>query len=269
MPVMNSLVSTNKVVVDPTLLAPSTPTIMSPPPTELSMGPPADPKPSVTPIASIGGVEEDTPMLPVGGSGSASTLPTPSSSASSSTSSMGPLGTPPYVPLAVTPAIALGNTVPVPSNIIPGPTYLEPMEEEDAAGKDGGATNGASTPALESKDIPMESSTNPPTPVSGIMQVESSESAVGGVSPNTVTRQLQKAESTTMLCEPSDGAGGNITNNPEVTTMLCDEVCTDIKELEDSRLTVKDILLLCQLFYLPADHGHVSYIGRPSCLIYE
>ena len=95
---------------------------------------------------------------------------------------------------------------------------------------------------------------------------------------------MHKSESSTMLCDDHPSAmspplpsaasgveaatakqgvvvptmGENITNNPEVTTMLCDEVSTDPKAMDDTAMNVRDLLLLCQLFYLPADHGRVS-----------
>lgn len=64
-----------------------------------------------------------------------------------------------------------------------------------------------------------------------------------------------------MLCEPSSLIpvhGDNITNNPEVTTMLCEEVSTDIKEHDETDIGTKDLMLLCQLFFLPSDHGKVG-----------
>lgn len=77
------------------------------------------------------------------------------------------------------------------------------------------------------------------------------EDSSGGQT-TTSTPLLQKAESTTMLCE-------DLSNNPEVTTMLCDDVIvTDIKEVSNPELTVRDLLLFTQLFYLPAEHGQVG-----------
>lgn len=61
----------------------------------------------------------------------------------------------------------------------------------------------------------VEGTTNPATPAS-VMQVESCLDGTG----------LSKAESTTMLCEP-----------------------------EDSALTVQEVELICDLFYLPCEHG--------------
>lgn len=55
-----------------------------------------------------------------------------------------------------------------------------------------------------------------------------------------------------MLCE-------DLSNNPEVTTMLCDDVIiTDIKEVSNPELTVRDLLLFTQLFYLPSEHGQIG-----------
>ena len=86
----------------------------------------------------------------------------------------------------------------------------------------------------------------------------SSSAAAGSTSHTTSTSSvgggttLHKAESTTMLCE-------DLSNNPEVTTMLCDDVIiTDIKEVSNPELTVKDLLLFTQLFYLPSEHGQVG-----------
>ena len=71
----------------------------------------------------------------------------------------------------------------------------------------------------------MESTTNPSTPASN-MQVEPPDG--GG---------LSKAESTTMLCEPASPENGK-------------------NEEEDSDvITVYDLQLICDLFYLPSEHG--------------
>ena len=70
-------------------------------------------------------------------------------------------------------------------------------------------------------DSPMEGTTNPPTP----MNVQQDDQENPG---------LSKAESTTMLCDPNEN---KVTKPP-------------LKPL-----SVKDLLLLCQMFYLPADHG--------------
>ena len=67
----------------------------------------------------------------------------------------------------------------------------------------------------------MEGTTNPPTP----MNVQQDDQENPG---------LSKAESTTMLCDPNEN---KVTKPP-------------LKPL-----SVKDLLLLCQMFYLPADHG--------------
>ncbi|TRY79824.1 hypothetical protein TCAL_10265 [Tigriopus californicus] len=225
-PVMNSLVSTNKVVVDHTLLGGESLSGASTPSSTQMMGPPigvatkADSNAvDAAAAAASSSAEEDSPMTPT--------------------------SLPPVTPTA----IAVANTVPVPPNIIPGPTYMEPMEE------DGGT---AQSNAMEcSKDVPMESVTNPSTPASSTMHVETDSS-------------LHKAESTTMLCEDSPPGGtmsvghqvpvleDNVTHNPEVTTMLCDEVCTNIKDVPNPKLTRKDLLLLCHLFYLPCDHGAIG-----------
>lgn len=228
-PVMNSLVSTNKVVVDHTLLGGESLSGASTPSSTHMMGPPigvatkADSNAVDAAAAAASSAEEDSPMTPT--------------------------SLPPVTPTA----IAVANTVPISPNIIPGPTYMEPMEEDSGV---------VQSNAMEcSKDVPMESVTNPSTPASSTMHVETDPS-------------LHKAESTTMLCEDSPPGGtmgighqvpvleDNVTHNPEVTTMLCDEVCTNIKEVPNPKLTKKDLLLLCHLFYLPCDHGPV----RPTSL---
>ena len=107
----------------------------------------------------------------------------------------------------------------------------EPMEtnlDPDSSSGTGGASTGSS-PNGKQTDIVMESSTNPPTPASG-MQVEPPDGGGGG---------LTKAESTTMLCE---------SNSPEVPPR---------KEADDESDSVshKDLELICDLFYLPCEHG--------------
>lgn len=67
--------------------------------------------------------------------------------------------------------------------------------------------------------LPMESTTNPPTPAS-VMQVE----------PCPEPLSLSKAESTTMLCEADCEAAG-------------------------AGLTEEEVELICDLFYLPWEHG--------------
>mgnify|MGYP002047287597 CR=1 FL=1 len=71
--------------------------------------------------------------------------------------------------------------------------------------------------------------TNPPTPASG-MQAEPPDGGGGS---------LTKAESTTMLCEP---------NSPEM---------PHTKEVEEDSdlVSEKDLELICDLFYLPCEHG--------------
>ena len=136
---MNSLVSTNKVIVDPTLLNPaqSTTAVSSEPaqPQSTNMAPPKLPMT----------VDDDAPMQ------------------------------------------AANNIPQVTDNVVPGPTYFEPMEEDLVVT----STTAAATSTNKSLvDIPMESLTNPPTPASG-----------GGMMQDECTSNLQKAESSTMLCE--------------------------------------------------------------------
>ena len=92
-----------------------------------------------------------------------------------------------------------------------------------------GATSTGSSPNGKNADIVMESTTNPPTPASG-MQVEPPDGGGGS---------LTKAESTTMLCEP---------NSPEM---------PHTKEVEEDSdlVSEKDLELICDLFYLPCEHG--------------
>ena len=107
----------------------------------------------------------------------------------------------------------------------------EPMETNlDPDSSSGtGATSTGSSPNGKSADIVMESTTNPPTPASG-MQVEPPDGGGGS---------LTKAESTTMLCEP---------NSPEL---------PHTKEVEEDSdlVSEKDLELICDLFYLPCEHG--------------
>ena len=64
-----------------------------------------------------------------------------------------------------------------------------------------------------------------------------------------------------MLCDPVESqsttngplSGGDINPNCE---MICDSSQDD--EVSEYDITTKDLLLLCQLFYLPAEHGQVS-----------
>merc|ERR1719431_1861498 len=87
----------------------------------------------------------------------------------------------------------------------------------------------------------MESTTNPPTPsmVEGGTTNPPTPASVMQVEPCVEPGGLSKAESTTMLCEP-DGLehGGGVTN-PHM----------------ESELTVADLELVCDLFYLPSEHG--------------
>ena len=61
------------------------------------------------------------------------------------------------------------------------------------------------------------------------LQVEQNEAGSGG---------LSKAESTTMLCEPA---------SPEMNLSASKE--------DPSSLTLSDLQLICDLFYLPCEHG--------------
>lgn len=99
--------------------------------------------------------------------------------------------------------------------IVSGPTYTEPMD----CLPDGDQTS----------DSPMESATSPPTPM--VVQQDDQE-ASGGMS---------KAESTTMICETNDQKGV-----PERPMGL---------GVPTGPLSVKDLTIICQLFYLPSDHG--------------
>lgn len=308
LPVMNSLVSTNKVVVDHTLVSSVAPAVLpaAAPPTPVGavpvIVPVVPPAAVIQPAAAIAAVtsavapvsgvtaaaaavaavaagDEDTPMAPV------------VAAASQIAAGLAGTGNP---TLVVQPPPA-PPIVPVPHDIIPGPTYHEPMDcQVNADGTEGPASSVVLRPASAggpssgvspkgpsaNTDVPMESLTNPPTPASTTtMQTDAAEPS------------MQKSESTTMLCDenppsplqsPSghspnpalplpaaeDGGdrhpvvpvvGDNITNNPEVTTMLCDEmVSTDLKEVANPSMTIKDLVLLCQLFYLPSDHGRIG-----------
>ncbi len=89
---------------------------------------------------------------------------------------------------------------------------------------------------------------------------------------------MHKSESTTMLCDEhplvestvhhaADTAATSTAaedDESKPTTMLCDEVAPH-PSADHSKpiplttdMTVRDLLLLCQLFYLPAAHGRVS-----------
>jgi len=78
------------------------------------------------------------------------------------------------------------------------------------------STTNPPTPAMPG-DMVEGGTTNPPTPAS-VMQVENCLDGAG----------LSKAESTTMLCESEDANGS---------------------------LTVQEVELICDLFYLPCEHG--------------
>ncbi len=107
----------------------------------------------------------------------------------------------------------------------------------------------------------MESETNPPTPASGVMQVEHDPPPPGPPPPSSSSSSMHKSESTTMLCDDQHdaAAGGGAGKPAEVTTMVCDDG-------KSADMTVKDLLLLCQLFYLPAAHGRVRGMGPRGSL---
>jgi len=102
----------------------------------------------------------------------------------------------------------------------------EPMETNlDPEGLSSPTSSSGASPGSKQADVVMESTTNPSTPASN-MQVEPPDG--GG---------LSKAESTTMLCEPASPENGK-------------------NEEEDSDvITVHDLQLICDLFYLPSEHG--------------
>ena len=92
------------------------------------------------------------------------------------------------------------------------------------------------SPGSKQTDVVMESITNPSTPAS-VMQVEPPDDSGG----------LTKAESTTMLCEPISPENGKV------------------DEEEDSdAMTVNDLQLLCDLFYLPSEHGPKVSSHQPT-----
>ena len=75
----------------------------------------------------------------------------------------------------------------------------------------------------------MSASTNPPTPAS-VMQVEPSVADTG------TNGGMTKAESTTMLCED-------------------DTTTTSVNSVSEALITIDDLELLCDMFYLPWEHG--------------
>ena len=97
-------------------------------------------------------------------------------------------------------------------------------------------------------DVVMESNTNPSTPAS-VMQVDT---GVG----NSGSGGMVKSESTTMLCDPTSppdlaAASGTVMNSPNGSSKLDVEL-----DLEDSdAITEYDLQLICDLFYLPCEHG--------------
>lgn len=161
------------------------------------------------------------------------------------------------------------ETVPIPAGPSTGPAAaaLEPQQQHPPPPE---PTLSASKGVLGSTDIAMESVTNPPTPAS-MMQVESVSPNVSGNSGHSGSGNstLHKAESTTMLCEddhPVDAAAAPaadvpaapppaapalashpsaselnlLSNNPEVTTMLCDDqICTDINEVSNPQMDAR------------------------------
>jgi protein O-GlcNAcase/histone acetyltransferase len=119
----------------------------------------------------------------------------------------------------------------------------EPMEtnlETDGSGV-------GSSPVSKANDVVMESSTNPPTPAS-VMQVDTGVGTIGG---------MVKSESTTMLCEPtSPGAttpGGGTLNSSEEGKLHQDQVQLNLENSD--AITENDLQLICDLFYLPCEHG--------------
>lgn len=97
-----------------------------------------------------------------------------------------------------------------------------------------------SSPVSKVTDVIMESTTNPPTPAG--MQVEPTDGGGG----------LSKAESTTMLCEPT---------SPEK------EEFSSIEDLDS--LSYDDLQLFCDLFYLPCEHGPTVTFFPPTIMNFD
>ena len=117
-----------------------------------------------------------------------------------------------------------------------------------------GSGVGSSPVSGKPNDVVMESNTNPPTPAS-VMQVDTGVGSNGGGG-------MVKSESTTMLCEPTSPAdpaapSSTVMNSPNGSSKLDVEL-----DLEDSdAITENDLQLICDLFYLPCEHGpEVIYI---------
>ena len=139
-------------------------------PTPVSHQPIAPPVPA---LLSAALAQKQQPQLQP--QAAAKSLTSSSSVSSVVGASTGALPGPPPAPL-------IASSVPVAENVLPGPTYLEPMDTEAAAsGQDDGcvvkkaaatlATAAAGSTVPSVTDVNMESATNPPTPASGIMQV--------------------------------------------------------------------------------------------------
>lgn len=201
MPVMNSLVSTNKVVLDSnldadTLMAPALPAALE------------QPKLSTSPSSGGTPIVKNAPPLPVD-------LP----------------------------------------RVVADTPYMEPMDCLPTTS----AVPGPEGQAAKLSDIPMESVTNPPTPASA-MQVEPDSN-------------LHKSESSTMLYESAHDDSGSSGKSPLVgvaghaseSNMLCDTnppspmAATTSKDDDPEHINTKDLMLLVQLFYLPAEHGQAGH----------
>ncbi len=191
LPVMNSLVATNKVLVDASTSgdtdmlpeAPVTPT------------PPAPVIPPVTVLPKM-------PLIP------ANVGDAPEMASSADHAAVKQV------------QISAAATV-LPTTAIT-PQYTEPMECVDPDEKL------VVTPA--NTDHPMESSNN---------------------SPSSTPNNLEKAESNSMLIEqdPCSPASAVIRTGGDIVLGGCEAVN------KEDELLLEDLLLLCQLFYLPAEHG--------------
>lgn len=129
------------------------------------------------------------------------------------------------IPVSSDPVVEPMETAPISGD---GPATPSSSPADLCLGDNGVNASPPSPLCNGAKTVDVNMETQPPTPAS-VMQVEPSDGSNG----------LSKAESTTMLCDPGP-------------TSPCTDSNVDLQELS---LTTNDLELLCDLFYLPCEHG--------------
>ncbi|KAJ1525248.1 hypothetical protein ONE63_010073 [Megalurothrips usitatus] len=183
--------------------------------------------------SNVPNATENIPVMPITG-------PVMNSLASESKIvALPPLSTPLPLPISVSLSSVPSGTIPLPLPLpLPGTNTCEPMDCNPTP--NGSPAHLAKTAASSTEDIAMAENS------SGNSVVTSGNGSSTAMQVDTSDGTDFQATSNNMVVEPAPDEGGDVDENSS----------NDLSQIPDKdAMTYEDLALLCDLFYLPFEHG--------------